>query len=600
VGGIDGGVAVDECRTRIVIALALLSAVEPISSGRVAPARCLSTFPATCPDRKDQMSSPAPQVPNGDPRRNGNSNERASPGADAQTATDDTLRKSRSALFSIGAVLLVVLLVGGAGALLAITRGEVVPSTAALVVVISSVAVVLVALISASIVVRKAFVAAGDAMARAEADGRGGGRDPEPSAAQPSDEAAGSAAPDAQGGPQQRGAEQNPEVFSRIASRLQAKVSRAFVDLDALERRIEDPELLATVFRLDHLVTRIRREVENLSVLGGDAPPARSSEPAEVNQVLRLAVASTEDYQRIMTFPLRGVKIHGHVVAELINLLAELLDNATAFTPPQAPKIALTASRVASGLAIEVHDRGIGMPPEDIDRVNRLLAGYADVDLHQLLDEGRIGFAVVNKLAPRHSIRVQLRTNIFGGIDAAVVIPRNLLIEPEELYGVPHGPAMRLETGRSRVPSPVPARPHIQPMPQPTERPWPPPTDPADGSIERPLDRRHGRAAGITLAGNPPSPFPRTSPRGSDDAQADVRPVRPVPDNVQAPAVIGPPAERPPLPQRGSDTYLRPELRERPQTARVSPGHNPDLLVEVLRGREDAEHENSSDGGTDG
>jgi signal transduction histidine kinase len=315
---------------------------------------------------------------------------------------------------------------------------------------------------------------------------------------------------------------QAPEVFSSIASRLQAKVSRAFVDLDALERRIEDPEVLATVFSLDHLITRIRREVENLSVLGGDTPPARSGQAAEVNQVLRLAVASTEDYQRIMTFPLRGVKIHGHLVAELINILAELLDNATTFTPPTAPKIALTASRVAAGLAIEIHDRGIGMPPDDIERVNRLLAGYTDVDLRELLGEGRIGFAVVNRLAPRHNLRVQLRTNIFGGIDAAVVVPHNLLIEPDEVYGVarPRTGSARPELGAGSSPSPALPRRKAQLASPPDEWPWPPPANAGEGPADWPPNGRHSRPGLVTrTAGATPTPFPRSRIRRSEEIE---------------------------------------------------------------------------------
>jgi hypothetical protein len=543
------------------------------------------------------MSSPAPHTPNGSLRQSDNLNGRVAPEAGAQAATEDRFGRARSSLLTIGVVLTALLVVGGAAGITAIMNRDVVPSTMALIVVAMSVVVVIVAVISAVVAVRQAYGAAADAAERAEAERRRKVPAPAPQpAGPPANDFARPAPPGPhRGSPQnQQQQEQNPEVFSRIASRLQAKVSRAFVDLDGLERRIEDPEVLAIVFRLDHLVTRIRREVENLSVLGGDVPQPRSSQPAEVNQVLRLAVASTEDYKRIMTFPLRGVKIHGHVVAELINLLAELLDNATAFTPPQAPKIALTASRVAAGLAIEVHDRGIGMPPEDIDRINRLLAGYADVDLHQLLDEGRIGFAVVNKLAPRHNIRVQLRANIFGGIDAAVVIPHNLLSEPEELYGATQAQGtMRLESGSGRGPAQVPAA-------QPTEWPWPPPADPAEGSTDLLPQVRPDMPGHVTTpAANAPSPFSRPLAAEPDDGgQDNLRPVPAAAEAVTQVAVVAtaPLGDRPPLPQRGSETYLRPELRQPPQVARVSPGHNPDLLMEVMRGREDAETDNS-DGG---
>jgi signal transduction histidine kinase len=524
------------------------------------------------------MPSPAPHVSHGDRHQNGYFKGRLSPETSVQVVADDGVRRSRAALWTIGWVLLVVLVTGLAAAVLAIWNGADIPSTMAVAVIVVTVAVIT-ALISAVVVDRNAFAVERDTSPPVGAEEREDRPEPRPTT-QTSDDVGRSEPSDGQWESEQSGAEQNHEVFSRIASRLQAKVARAFVDLDTLERSIEDPELLATVFSLDHLVTRIRREVENLSVLGGDAPPTRSSQPAEVNQVLRLAVASTEDYRRIMTFPLRGTKIHGHVVAELINLLAELLDNATTFTPPQAPKIALSASRVAAGLAIEVHDRGIGMPPEDIERVNRLLSGYADVDLHQLLGEGRIGFAVVNKLAPRHNIRVQLRTNIFGGIDAAVVIPRNLLSEPEESYGAAHArpSSMRLESGTARAPSSLTAGEQTRSRSQSAD--WPP-------------DGRRSEPPTVAAVDKQPSPFPRSP--AHHDVQDERRSPRKAPGEVGS-AVAAPPAERPPLPQRVSGTYLRPELREPPRVTRTSPGHNPDLLVDVMRGRGDAELENS-DGG---
>lgn len=548
------------------------------------------------------MSSPAPHIRNGGPHQNGDVTGRASPGGSVRAAADDRLQKSRSRLLVIGALLLAVLVVGGSVGVLAITMGYVVPYTAAIVAVVASVAVVLVGLIGAVVALRKAYAPAPEEPRAEVEEGAGTPIAERQPTEQPPAEWFWSAPPNAQQG-SQKAEPQAPEVFTRIASRLQAKVSRAFVDLDALERRIEDPELLATVFSLDHLVTRIRREVENLAVLGGDTPQARSSQPAEVNQVLRLAVASTEDYQRITTMPLRGIKIHGHVVAELINILAELLDNATSFTPPQAPKITVTATRVAAGLAIEVHDRGIGMPPDDVERVNRLLAGYTDVDLHQLLGEGRIGFAVVNRLAPRHNIRVQLRTNIFGGIDAAVVVPHNLLSEPEEAYGATHvhPPSTRPELATSRPPSFAMAAQHThQSAPSTGEWPWPAATNPAEGSADVPANGRHSRP-GVVAGPGPvaPSPFPRLRVQEPDDREEEFGTARASTGDPAAqtgPTPVAPQTERPPLPKRGSATYLRPELREPPRVARVSPGHDPDLLVDVIRGREHAELEDS-DGG---
>jgi signal transduction histidine kinase len=482
--------------------------------------------------------------------RNGHPHGGVSPDGRLCAGNCASVRRLRSQLQVIGAALLTALVLVGSLGVLAILRGSLEPVTAAMVVVGSCVAAVGIAMICALVAARTALapdidvgsgaptLASGDHLPAAPPSPR-----VVPSAA-PSPEQTARAQAAAEEKPQQ-----SPEVFSRIAHRLQAKVARAFGDLDALERRIEDPDLLSLVFSLDHLVTRIRREVENLSVLGGDVPHGRSSEPAGVNQVLRLAVASTEDYQRISIHPLPGTRIHGHVVAELINLLAELLDNATTFTPPQSPKVVLSASRVAAGLAIEIHDRGIGMPVEDIDRVNRLLAGHTDVDLHELLQEGRIGLAVVNKLAPRHDIRVQLRSNIFGGVDAAVVIPHNLLTQPDELYGSGHGQQAQMDLGSGVTRSPASVAAHAQPSP--SSRPT------ADVS----------------------SSFPSSPPQ---ELNAPMPPIAPEERR----------GKRPPLPERRAGTYLRPELLGPTVTARVSPGHNPDLLTDVTRGREAAELKN--------
>jgi signal transduction histidine kinase len=224
---------------------------------------------------------------------------------------------------------------------------------------------------------------------------------------------------------------QRREVFVKLARRLQSLINRAIKRIDELEQENEDPELLDGLYEIDHLFTLARRQGENLAVLGGEAPQRRSNKPVSVYAVLLAAVSEAEHYRQIAIVPVEEVEIHGHAVAEIIHLLAELLENATRFTSPDGPKVEVRAHKVTAGLAIEVQDRGLGMSHEDLDHINHLLDGSTRIDVSELLEDGRIGLAVVRELARRHHIRVRLQSNIFGGIAAAVVIPPQLLSEPE-------------------------------------------------------------------------------------------------------------------------------------------------------------------------
>ncbi|TDV55397.1 ATP-binding protein [Actinophytocola oryzae] len=224
---------------------------------------------------------------------------------------------------------------------------------------------------------------------------------------------------------------QRREVFVKLARRLQSLINRAIKRIDELEQENEDPELLDGLYEIDHLFTLARRQGENLAVLGGESPQRRSNKPVSVYAVLLAAVSEAEHYRQIAIVPVEEVEIHGHAVAEIIHLLAELLENATRFTSPDGPKVEVRAHKVTAGLAIEVQDRGLGMSHEDLERINQLLDGSTRIDLSELLEDGRIGLAVVRELARRHNIRVRLQSNIFGGIAAAVVIPPPLLSTPE-------------------------------------------------------------------------------------------------------------------------------------------------------------------------
>jgi hypothetical protein len=147
-----------------------------------------------------------------------------------------------------------------------------------------------------------------------------------------------------------------------------------------------------------------------------------------MHEVLRAAVAEVEQYSRVKVVPPIEGTLLGGAVTDVIHLVAELIENATKFSAPHTPAL-VRAQSVTAGLVIEVEDRGLGMLPDDQQRMNDLLADPAQVDVAELLRDGRIGLFVVGTLARRHGIRVQLQGNIYGGIQAVVVMPR-ALIEP--------------------------------------------------------------------------------------------------------------------------------------------------------------------------
>ncbi|MFD7446381.1 ATP-binding protein [Streptomyces sp. NPDC059909] len=245
------------------------------------------------------------------------------------------------------------------------------------------------------------------------------------------------------------GNEQKVEVFVNLARRLQSLVHREIQLLDELENEVEDPELLKGLFHVDHLATRIRRHAENLAVLGGAISRRQWSNPVTLTEVLRSAIAEVEQYPRVKLVPPIDGTLRGHAVADVIHLLAELVENATQFSAPHT-QVVLRASRVTSGLAVEVEDRGLGMQLVDQNKMNALLADPDQVNVAKLLQDGRIGLFVVSALARRHGIAVRLQANIYGGVQAVLVLPQGLL-------GTESGePAAEQTGGQAAVPSAPP------------------------------------------------------------------------------------------------------------------------------------------------
>ncbi|MCP9983392.1 sensor histidine kinase [Actinomadura madurae] len=201
------------------------------------------------------------------------------------------------------------------------------------------------------------------------------------------------------------------EVFVNLARRNQALLHRQLSLLDSMERRTEDPSELSDLFRLDHLATRMRRHAEGLVILAGKSAGRGWRRPVPLVDVVRGAVAEVEDYPRVRVQPLPRIALLGSAVADVIHLLAEVVENATTFSPPQSP-VRVSGHPVASGFAIEVEDRGLGMTEEALRAANERLANPPEFDPS---DSAQLGLFVVARLAQRHDITVTLRPSPYGG-----------------------------------------------------------------------------------------------------------------------------------------------------------------------------------------
>ncbi|MFI1732544.1 nitrate- and nitrite sensing domain-containing protein [Streptomyces acidicola] len=215
------------------------------------------------------------------------------------------------------------------------------------------------------------------------------------------------------------------EVFVNLARRSQVLLHKQLTLLDTMERRTEDTEELADLFRLDHLTTRMRRHAEGLVILSGAAPSRQWRKPIQLMDIVRASVAEVEDYERIEVRRLPRVAVTGPAVADLTHLVAELLENATVFSPPHTA-VQVLGERVANGFTLEIHDRGLGMAAEALLEANLRLAETPEFELS---DTDRLGLFVVSRLAQRQNVRVSLQPSPYGGTTAVVFIPDALLTD---------------------------------------------------------------------------------------------------------------------------------------------------------------------------
>ncbi|WP_037913674.1 sensor histidine kinase [Actinacidiphila yeochonensis] len=210
-------------------------------------------------------------------------------------------------------------------------------------------------------------------------------------------------------------------IFSNLSMRNQSLIQRQLDLITELENNEADPDQLSSLFTLDHLATRMRRNGENLLVLAGGDTGRTWNQPVPLVDVLRAAASEVEAYDRIELVGVPEADIHGGTVTDLVHLLAELLENATSFSSPQT-KVRVTATRLPDGrLIVEIHDQGIGLTAEDFADINHKLADPPTVDVEIAK---RMGLFVVGRLSLRHGIRVQLRrSGELSGTTSLVMLP---------------------------------------------------------------------------------------------------------------------------------------------------------------------------------
>ncbi|TFE52327.1 HAMP domain-containing protein [Streptomyces sp. ICN441] len=220
-------------------------------------------------------------------------------------------------------------------------------------------------------------------------------------------------------------------TFVNLALRTLGLVERQLGVIEGLEEREQDPDRLATLFKLDHMATVMRRHSENLLVLAGAEHGHSHPGPVPLVDVMRAAVSEIERYERVV---IQSLPPHAHVAGfaadDLSHLVAELLENATSFSPPDA-QVQLSGWLLESGeIMLSVQDEGIGMAPDRLEELNTRLASTERVDdLDPAAGGEGLGLKVAGLLARRHGVRVQLREQKGGGIAAVVVLPQGLLPE---------------------------------------------------------------------------------------------------------------------------------------------------------------------------
>ncbi len=334
------------------------------------------------------------------------------------------------------------------------------------------------------------------------------------------------------------------QVFLNISLRNQSLLHRQLGMLDSMERRTGDPDALGDLFRLDHLTTRMRRHAEGLIILSGSTPGRAWRDPVPVVDVLRAAVAEVEDYVRVDVLSESTDLVAGNAVNDIIHLVAELVENATVFSPPNT-RVEVRADRAGAGMVVEIEDRGLGLSEEELVDINVRLASPSEFDL---ANSEQLGLFVVSRLAVRHAIKVSLRPSVYGGTTAIMVLPFGVIVREEDT-----GAALAV-AGRSADADRAPS---LMSFPEAGD-------DGLTGATSPPLfggtgrhrlaatGRRADTGPGVVLAapGAEPGKFPQRRPQPNPPAWREITP----PQEAAQPGPVGPPWEVAQAPSSGSPT----------------------------------------------
>ncbi|MGC5664655.1 nitrate- and nitrite sensing domain-containing protein [Micromonospora sp. WMMD723] len=243
-------------------------------------------------------------------------------------------------------------------------------------------------------------------------------------------------------------------MFVNLARRSQVLVERQLELLDELEREEADPDQLENLFKLDHLAARMRRNDESLLVLAGTESTRRWNRPVRLGAVLLAASAEIEQYQRVRHESVADLYVVGHAVGELVHLVAELLENATAFSRPDT-LVRVTAWAEGGGAVVDIADAGLGMSPTALTQANAVLAEPPVADVAAV---ERMGHFVVSHLAARHGVGVRLIAQ-GQGLVARLTLPAALLAPAPELDGSPPTASAGSRALAAVAPVGLPARP---------------------------------------------------------------------------------------------------------------------------------------------
>lgn len=327
-------------------------------------------------------------------------------------------------------------------------------------------------------------------------------------------------------------------IFRNIARRAQTLVHRQLSLLDSLEQAETDPKVLESLFRIDHLSTQMRRNAENLMLLTDDRPSRKAGEPLSLAQAVRAASSEIEDYSRIKLLPMPMVHIKGSVANDSVRMLAELLENATSFSPPSTVVTVRGEALPHGSYALEIEDRGLGMLPEAYQQANELLSGNSQrFNLADMREDSQLGLIVVATIAQRHNLKVTLRPSPYNGTQAIIVFPPEAidttLTAPRAVAAKPAPAPAELEAPSAAVSAtPAPAAPA------------PPPSVPSTPSAPEP-------ALASSQPTEPGSPLPAAASGDTADTYKGLpRRRRSQRRSQQAPQAPAPSISRPVNPDR--------------------------------------------------